>query len=84
MAHVDATLVQKNFYISEGKRKPDAHRHRKADDLRAGFEIAERRTFCHNSTLRNHPSRLKPVLSDTALQTVLIPILLALWALCEL
>ncbi len=39
--------------------KPDIHHHRKADDLRAGFEIAKWGAFCHPLSLRNHPTLLK-------------------------
>ena len=44
--------------------KPDIHHHRKADDLRAGFEIAKWGAFCHPLSLRNHPTLLKQSCSD--------------------
>ena len=68
MAGVDATIVQKNLDIPKGQREPHIVHHRRADDLRAGFEIAKWGAFCHPVRLRNHPARLKLVLSDNALQ----------------
>ncbi len=41
MAHVDASLVQQIFDIPKREREPDIQHHRKADDLRAGFEVLE-------------------------------------------
>ena len=66
MADIDAALVQQIFYVPKGQREPDIHHYRQADDLRAGFEIAKWGAFCHPVRLRNHPARLKPVLSDSA------------------
>jgi hypothetical protein len=40
---------------------------RQADDLRAGFEIAERRAFGHDQTLPGSLPGLKPGFSDRAL-----------------
>jgi hypothetical protein len=36
------------------------------DDLWTGFKVPEWGVFCHKASLRNHPARLKLVLSDTA------------------
>ena len=38
MTDFDAALVQKILNIPEQQREPDAEHHRKADELRAGFE----------------------------------------------
>ena len=66
VAGVDATFVQKNLDIPKGQREPHIVHHRRADDFWAGFEIAKWGAFCHPVRLRNHPARLKPVLSDSA------------------
>jgi len=42
--------------------------HMTTDNLGAGFEIAERGELCHQARLRNHPARLKLILSDKAAQ----------------
>ena len=36
------------------------------DDLWACFKVPEWSAFCHTARLRNHPARLKLVLSDSA------------------
>jgi hypothetical protein len=42
MADVDAALVEQVFDVSKRQPEPDIHHHRQADDLRRGFEVAER------------------------------------------
>ena len=42
IAHIDTTLMQKVFYISQRKWKPHIQHNCKLDNLRASFEIAER------------------------------------------
>ena len=44
------------------------HYHSETDDLRARFKVPEWRAFCHTERLRNHPARLRLVLSDSAIQ----------------
>ncbi len=39
MADIDPALVQQIFDISKRERKSDVQNHRKADDLRASFEV---------------------------------------------
>jgi len=41
--------------------------HSQADDLRARFKVPEWEVFCHTERLRDHPARLKLVLSDSAI-----------------
>ena len=48
MADVDAALMQKIFDIAHRKRKSDIHRYRKADELAAGSEVAERVGLVHS------------------------------------
>ena len=43
------------------------HYHSETDDLRARFKIPEWGVFCHTERLRDHPARLKLVLSDSAI-----------------
>mgnify|MGYP001566248043 CR=1 FL=1 len=66
VAHIDAAFMQQVFDIPKRKRKSDMPHHRKADNLRAGFEVVKWRAFGHGGTLRNHFTRLKSVLSDNA------------------
>jgi len=66
MADVDAAFVQKIFDIPKRKRKPDVHHHRKADHLRAGFEVAKWAAFCHPPKLKGCPARLNKFCSDSA------------------
>ncbi len=47
IAHIDTAFMQEVFYISQRKRKPHIQHNRKLDDLRAGFEIAERYWIRH-------------------------------------
>ena len=55
------------LHITAQKRKTNVQHHSQADDLWACFEVAKRRAFCHSARLRNHPARLKLVLSDSAI-----------------
>ena len=57
---------QLNLHITRRKSEPDIQHHRQADDLGARFKVTEWRAFCHMARLRNHPARLKLVLSDSA------------------
>ena len=61
----NTSFVQKIFHITEWKRKPDVQHHSQADDLWARFKVPEWGVFCHMARLRNHPARLKLVLSDS-------------------
>ena len=45
--------------------------HRQADDLRARFKVTEWGVFYHSARLRNHPARLKLVLSASARRNAL-------------
>ena len=58
------------FALTKLKWKTNTKRHRQADGLRARFKVPEWRVFCHTATLRNHPARLKLVLSDSARRRV--------------
>jgi len=59
MADVDASLVQKVFDIAKRERKSYIHKHAKLNDLRRGFEIAER-VLGHLPRPTALPGRLKP------------------------
>ncbi len=72
MAYVDASLVQQIFDIPKRERKSDVQHHRKADDLRAGFEVLEGGRSGHSQKLRNRPTRLNPSSSDKTLVTFFI------------
>jgi hypothetical protein len=63
---MDTTFVQKVFNISQEKRKPDVHRHGKADDFRAGSKVLEWVAIYHLGTLQTRPARLKQIPSDSA------------------
>ncbi|MBO6803640.1 MAG: hypothetical protein JJ893_10295 [Thalassospira sp.] len=58
--------MQQVFNVAERQGKSNIHHYAQADDLRAGFEVAEWGAFGHPAKLRNHPARLKPVSSDNA------------------
>jgi hypothetical protein len=47
IAHIYTAFMQKVFYISQRKWKPYIQHNCKLDDLRAGFEIAERYSIGH-------------------------------------
>ncbi len=66
MADIDAPFMQQILNIPERQRKPDIHHHRKANDIRARFEIAKWIRFGHPTMLRKRPARLKQVCSDSA------------------
>ena len=66
MADLNATFVQEIFNITERERKPNIKHHSQADDLRARFKVPEWGVFCHTERLRDHPARIKLVLSDSA------------------
>ena len=51
---------------AEWERKTNIKHHRQPDDLRARFKVPEWGVFCHTARLRDHPPRLKLVLSDSA------------------
>jgi hypothetical protein len=65
VAHVNPALVQKVFDIAQRKWKPHIHHHRKADDFRRRFEIAERFGFGHSGRLGRRYTRLKKLSSDS-------------------
>jgi hypothetical protein len=46
------------------------------DDLWARFKVPEWRAFYHTARLRNHPARLKLVLSDSAEVALLVEVVL--------
>ena len=50
--------------------KTNVQHHSQADDLRACFEVPEWGVFCHTERLRDHPARLKLVLSDSGSRSV--------------
>ena len=52
------------------KAENERAHHRQADDLRARFKVPEWGVFCHTARLRDHPARLKLVLSDSAFESV--------------
>jgi hypothetical protein len=43
VADVNAAFMQQIFHVAEQQPKPDVHHHSQANDLRAGFEVAEGR-----------------------------------------
>ena len=47
IAYVNASFMQEVFYISKLEWKPHIEHNCKLDDLRAGFEIAERYRIGH-------------------------------------
>ena len=51
MADVDPALMQKVFNITKRKRKTNVQHHSKANDLRAGLEIAGWAVFGHAGRL---------------------------------
>ena len=51
VADVDTPFMHKVLHISQGKWKPDVHRHSKADDLRRRFEVTEWAGFFRGGTL---------------------------------
>jgi transporter family-2 protein len=55
VADVDPSLVQKIFYIPQGKWKPDIHHHRKADDLGTRLKITKWAALCHGFEPRARP-----------------------------
>ena len=59
------------FHITKLKRKPHIKHHSQADGLRTRLKVHEWGVFCHTARLRNHPARLKLVLSDSA---VVVPL----------
>jgi hypothetical protein len=71
MADVDAALMKQVFDVAEREWETNVQHHRQANDIGTGFEVAKWRTFCHPAKLRNHPARLKSVLSDSAKRRVL-------------
>ena len=64
VADIDAAFEKKILDLTERQRIADIHHHCKADDLGGTVEIAER--ISHPRRLRNAPTRLKPIWSDTA------------------
>ena len=66
MADVDPPLMKKVFYIAKRKWEPHIQHHSQTDDLGAPFKVPEWGVFCHTERLRDHPARLKLVLSDSA------------------
>ena len=55
------------FTLTKLKWKTNTKRHSQADDLWARFKVPEWGVFCHSEMLRDHPARLKLVLSDSAI-----------------
>ena len=47
IAHIDTAFMQEDFYISQWEWKPHIQHNCELDDLRAGFEIAERYRIRH-------------------------------------
>jgi hypothetical protein len=64
VADFDTALMQQVFNVAERQGKSNIHHYCQADNLRAGFEVAEWGVHCHPAKLRNHPARLKLVSSD--------------------
>lgn len=56
IAHVDASLVQQVFNVSERQKKPDVHHHGQADDFWLRSKVAKWAAFSHKQTLRNRPA----------------------------
>jgi len=67
MADINASL-----HITKRKRKSNVQHHSQADDLRARFKVPEWGVFCHTERLRDHPARLKLVLSDSTARRVIL------------
>ena len=72
MADVDAAFVQKILNIPQREWRTHIHHHSKADNLWARFKVPEWGVFSNTARLRNYPARLKLVLSDSAIATVLV------------
>ena len=66
VADLNASFVQKIFHVTEWERKTNVQHHSQADDLRTRFKVPEWGVFFHTERLRDHPARLKLVLSDSA------------------
>ena len=54
------------FTLTKLKWKTNIKHHSQADDLRDRFKVPKWGVFCHTERLRDHPARLKLVLSDSA------------------
>ena len=67
VADIDAPFMKRIFHISKRQRKSHVEHHRQADNLTARFEVAKWVRFGHIQTVRNRPTRLKLVCSDSAL-----------------
>ena len=61
MTDVDPALMEKVFDISERKRKPDIHHNCQTNNLRRGFEVAERVRIAHPARLEFTSSQYKRV-----------------------
>ncbi|MGX9352352.1 hypothetical protein ACS3QZ_14210 [Shimia sp. W99] len=59
--------MQKILHNAKRKRETDLQRYSQADDFRARFEIAKRRSSGPDATLQNRPTRLKPVFFDSTM-----------------
>lgn len=59
-------LVERIFDIAERQREPNVHHHGTADDLGAGFEIADPGASWHPAIPFGHPVRLSQLSSDKA------------------
>ena len=70
MAYIYTPFMKKVLHITERKRETNVHHHRQADNLGAGFEIAEGAAFCHQETLTDRPAWLNQISSDTSVSMV--------------
>lgn len=64
IAYGNASLVKKVLHITKWKRKSYIKYPRQVNDLRADFEVAKWRIFCHLRKLKISPTRFKQVLPD--------------------
>ena len=68
VAHVDATLVEQIFHISQQLREMDPQHYRKEDYLPSRFEIVKWIKSGYPKRRRNCPARLKLFFSDKNLR----------------
>ena len=68
ITNVDATFEQNVFDLAQRQRIADIQHHREANDLGRTVEITA--GISHRLRLRNSPSPLKPIYSDSASDTL--------------
>jgi hypothetical protein len=71
MANIDTAFVEQIFDLSQRKRKPGVHHHRRTDNLGQRLEISK--WIFHLPRLRTSASRIKLGSPDTARHTQKMP-----------